>query len=447
MAVFKKQGVYWIDYYVNGHRKRERIGLDKRLAENVLRKRKVEIAEGKYLDKQRPVTTTFDELAEAYLLYARDQQQKRSWTRDRTSLATLKAYFSEKRLTELTPASIEQYRTWRRATISRRGRPVTPASINRELACLKRMFNVARRGLIVLRGGGPQDNPMISIAMDRENNARDRVLSKDEFDRLLARAPSHLKPILLTACYTGMRRGELLKLTWDRVDLKAEVIRLRPEDTKTQEGRTIPLTKELTQMLQQSTIYLTEGSRRVPHVFTYGGKPIGSIRLAFETACQRAGISGVVFHDLRYTFVTNMRRAGVDYFRIMAITGHRTMAVFKRYHTIDHQDLHQAIGQLDTYMDTMPTATTEAARNALKSSCPRSSVRIEQRTPDPCVGGSNPLGGILLPQRGKSDARCGHPGCRSSRSHRRHLCGTGKPRSGRDYWPALRRTISADDGG
>jgi integrase len=333
----------------------------------VLRKRKVEIAEGKYLDRQRPVTTMFDELSEAYLAYARDQQQKRSWTRDRTSLATLKGYFGGKRLPELTPVVIEQYRTWRRATISRRGRPVTPASINRELACLKRMFNVACRGLMVLKGGMPQDNPMASVNLDRENNERDRVLSKDEFDRLLGTALSHLRPILLTAYYTGMRRGELLKLTWDRVDLNAEVIRLRPEDTKTQEGRTIPLTKELTQMFQQFTIYLTDDGRRVPYVFTYGGKPLGSIRRAFETACQRAGISGVVFHDLRHTFVTNMRRAGVDYFRIMAITGHRTMAVFKRYHTIDHQDLHQAIGQLDTYMDTIPTSTTETTRNALKS--------------------------------------------------------------------------------
>ena len=78
MAVFKKQGVYWIDYYVNGQRKRERIGPDKRLAENVLRKCKVEIAEGKYLDRQRPVTTTFDELADAYYTYVVHQQRKRS---------------------------------------------------------------------------------------------------------------------------------------------------------------------------------------------------------------------------------------------------------------------------------------------------------------------------------------------------------------------------------
>ena len=143
--------------------------------------------------------------------------------------------------------------------------------------------------------------------------------------------------------------------------------RLRPEDPNTREERVIPLTKELTQMLQQSTIYLATSGQRVPQVFTYGGKPIGSIRRAFETACQRAGISGVVFHDLRHTFVANMRRAGADYFRIIAITGHRTMEVFKRYHTVDQNDLQQAVGQLDTYMDTMPTVRTEATYNSLNS--------------------------------------------------------------------------------
>jgi hypothetical protein len=101
----------------------------------VLKKRKVEIAKGKFLEKRRPITTPFDELATAYLHYARDQQQKRSWTRDQTSIGTLKAYFGRTRLTEMTRASIEQYRAWRRATISRRGKPVMPATINRELAC------------------------------------------------------------------------------------------------------------------------------------------------------------------------------------------------------------------------------------------------------------------------------------------------------------------------
>jgi integrase len=108
----------------------------------------------------------------------------------------------------------------------------------------------------------------------------------------------------------------------------------------------------------------------MPDGFTYGGKRIGSIRRVFETARQRAGNSGVVFHDLRHTFVTNIRRAGVDYFRIMAITGHRTMDVFNRYHTIDQDDLHHAVRQLDTYMDTTPTSSAESTRNLLRSQTP-----------------------------------------------------------------------------
>jgi integrase len=367
MGVFKKQGVYWIDYYVSGHRKRERIGPDKRLAETVLRKRKVEIAEGKYLDRQRPITTTFDELAEAYFAYAVHQQRKRSWPRDRTSIRALSPYFGGERLAEITPALIEQYRAWRRDTISRRGQPMTPASINRELACLKRMFNVARKGLIVLKGGVPAENPVTSVSLARESNTRDRVLSREEFDHLMAVAPTHLKPILLTAYHTGMRKSEILRLTWDRVDLKAGMIRLRPEDTKTEEGRIIPLTKELSETLKNATIYLDAAGYRVPYVFTYAGKGIGSVRRAFETTCREAGITDTVFHDLRHTFVTNMRRAGVDYFRIMAITGHKTMSAFKRYHTIDHQDLHQAIGQLDTYMDTRAEADKSTFHKPLKT--------------------------------------------------------------------------------
>jgi integrase len=363
MGVFKKQGVYWIDYYVNGRRKRERIGPDKRLAETVHRKRKVEIAEGKYLDRQRPITTTFDDLTKAYISYARDQQQKRSWTRDRTSITTLNAYFGGKRLPELTPALIEQYRAWRRATISRRGRPVMPATINRELACLKRMFNVVRKGLIVLTGGLPAANPMAMVSLEREHNERDRVLSREEFDRLYEAAEAWLKPMLLVAHHTGMREGEIRALRWDQVDLKTGTVRLKSTDTKTDEGRLIPMSQALTSTLKTATRYV-----RCPWVFVNPTKVESwqvnpeqvdpryhatSITHAFERACRKAGVTHATFHDLRHTFVTNARRAGLDYFRIMAITGHKTMAVFKRYNTIDRQDLQAAIRQLDTYMDTM----------------------------------------------------------------------------------------------
>jgi integrase len=84
-----------------------------------------------------------------------------------------------------------------------------------------------------------------------------------------------------------------------------------------------------------------------------------SITHAFARACRKADIPHATFHDLRHTFVTNARRAGIDYFRIMAITGHKTMAVFKRYNTVDEQDLRQAMQQMDTYMDTTANLTMD----------------------------------------------------------------------------------------
>jgi integrase len=214
MGVFKKQGVYWIDYYASGHRKRERIGPDKRLAETVLRKRKVEIAEGKYLDKQRPITTTFDELADAYWRWIRPDEEagiparKRSWkSSDRYALSQLRAYFGGTPLTAITPALVEQYRACRQTTISRHQRPIRPATVNRELECLKRMFNVARQGRIRLKGGVPLENPVAFVSKEREHNERDRVLSLEEFSRVVEAAAAWLKPMLLVAYHTGIRQG------------------------------------------------------------------------------------------------------------------------------------------------------------------------------------------------------------------------------------------------
>ena len=127
MAVFKKQGVYWIDYYVSGRRKRERIGPDKRLAETVLKKRKVDIAEGRFLDKQRSITTTFEELADAYLAWiAPDEQRgiparKRSWySGDLYAIGKLRPYFGGQRLIDMTPALVSQYQAHRQASLSLR---------------------------------------------------------------------------------------------------------------------------------------------------------------------------------------------------------------------------------------------------------------------------------------------------------------------------------------
>ncbi len=132
------------------------------------------------------------------------------------------------------------------------------------------------------------------------------------------------------AYQTETRRGEILHLTWDRVDFKANVIRLQATDTKTNEGRLVPLTPELTVLLKDlyKVRYLQED-----HVFLVKGKSVHSIQTAFAGVCTRAKIDGFHFHDFRHTAVTNMRWAGIEHLTIMKITGHKTLEVFTRYNS------------------------------------------------------------------------------------------------------------------
>jgi len=86
--------------------------------------------------------------------------------------------------------------------------------------------------------------------MLKENNERDRVLTPEEYARLVAACPPHLKPVVQLAYHTGMRKGEILTLKWGQVDLKEGFIRLDPEHTKTGEGRWVPLNQELVEMFR-----------------------------------------------------------------------------------------------------------------------------------------------------------------------------------------------------
>jgi len=176
--------------------------------------------------------------------------------------------------------------------------------------------------------------------------------SPDEFQRLLGKAPRHLKGIVATGYYTGMREGEILGLTWDKVDQKHRIIRLEPEDTKDKEARDIPVCDELFEILKGIPRSIHNN-----HVFLYGGRPIGYVCTSLKTACKKARIpygrfvkDGFIFHDLRHTFNTYMRKAGVPESVIMKITGHSTREMFDRYNTVDEEDIRNAIDQLQEYL-------------------------------------------------------------------------------------------------
>ena len=192
----------------------------------------------------------------------------------------------------------------------------------------------------------------------KENNVRDQVLSSEEYDNLLTHCLPYLKPIVKLAYFTGMRLGEILRLTWGQVDLKEGFIKLTAEDCKTNEGRLVPLAEELLEMFKA----MPRGLPGVP-VFLRDGKHITSIREAFQSARQKSGLDGFNCHDLRHTFINNRRLEGHDYFRIMAATDHKTMSVFKRYNTVSREELKALVGvqmdTMDTNMDTYQNSATK----------------------------------------------------------------------------------------
>ena len=137
-----------------------------------------------------------------------------------------------------------------------------------------------------------------------------------------------------------MRQGEILNLTWGQVDVKEGFIKLAPEHGKSNDGRLVPLTRELVELVKA----MPRGLPAVT-VFTYAGRQIGVIKRGFTTAGKGAGIEDFTFYDLRYTAIDNWRLQGHDYFRIMAATGHKTMTVFKRYNTVSREELRALVGE------------------------------------------------------------------------------------------------------
>jgi integrase len=331
MGVFRKQGVYWIDYYVNNHRKRERIGPDKKLAATVLQKRKVAIAEGKYLDKKKIPRCPFNELAELYLQWAKTNHRGYVATKSRVNL--LCQVFGERQLSDISPLSVDAY-------VSQRVAVVKPATVNRDVVVLRHMFVKAMAWGIAL------SNPAAHIKPLRTDNRRLRYLSHEEIAGLLDVADEILRPVLITALHTGLRRGELFHLTWQDIDFKHGVIRVL--QSKNGKPRELPMSNTLRSMLQQLP-------RRIDSDYVFPGKTgrgLVDIKKRFHRGLRDAGIDGFRFHDLRHTFASHLVMAGVDLVSVKEFLGHADLKMTLRYAHLAPDYKRTAIDRLDTYMDT-----------------------------------------------------------------------------------------------
>ena len=311
MAMFRKNDNWYIDYYINGRRKREKIGPSKTQALIVLQKRKVQVAEGKFLDIEKHPKIGFEEMAKLYIdTYSRPN--KKSFWRDEISLRHLASFFRTKYLDEVTSLDVEKYKAQRLQKMS-------PATVNRELACLKHMFNKA------IEWGKVKENPVSKVKLFREDNTRTRYLEKEEVKALLDGCAEHLRPIVITALNTGMRKSEILNLKRSDVDLINGKIYIR--NSKSGKPRDV----DINQWLADTLIEIPRHPRS-PYLFCdKDGRKYKNVRRSFETAKRKAGIENLWFHDLRHNLASHLAMAGVGSETLQEILGHRDYRMTRRY--------------------------------------------------------------------------------------------------------------------
>jgi integrase len=345
-SIYKRGKVWWIKFYLGGRRTYESSGSTKQGdAKRLLALREGQKAEGR-VPNPRVEKTRFEDLSQLYL-QDYEINGRKSMRDARRHAARLGQAFNGMRAVAITSDRIMTY------VAARKAEGLEPASVNRELEALKRMFHLGAR----------QTPPMVlqipHIQMLREDNVRTGYFEHEEFLALRGVAGNHLKMAATIAYWTGMRRGEILSLTWDRVDFDEGFIRLDPGTTKTGEGRQIPFIGDLPRVLEDWWRRTRSKYPDCPWVIHYRGRPVRSLARAWAIACSKAGFKGKRFHDFRRTAIRNLVRAGVSEHVAMKISGHKTRSVFDRYDIVSEGDLREAARKMNRQMSTMTSTVTD----------------------------------------------------------------------------------------
>ena len=340
-SVYRKpdSAYWWLGYSANGKRVRESAHTMSRTeALKMLRERLHAVTAGTYTGRDAE-RLTFDAIAEGLRNRYR-LDGRRSLIRAEAALAHLAEHFGGWQARKITPASVAAYHTDRLAA------GAAQATVHYEIAVLKRAFTVARKN--------GQHTARLEYTLGAVDNARTGFFERPEFEAVRAQLPEPLRPVMTFAYLTGWRKREILGLRWRDVDFGAGMVRLEPGTTKNRAGRAFPfgalpeLAAVLRSQREASTALERETGAITTWVFHRNGQPIRSYDIAWRSACERAGVPGRLVHDFRRSAVRNLERAGVPRSVAMAITGHKTEAVYRRYAIVAEADLNDAAAKLAT---------------------------------------------------------------------------------------------------
>ncbi len=329
----KDSAVWWIKYHRNGRSFRESTRTtNKNTANRVLSKRLAEISTNTFVGPAHERTTVSELADDLFRDYRINGRKTTDDVKTRWRLH-LEPFFGLRRVSEITSDLIAKY------VDQRQNENAQNATINREMAALKRMFRIG------MYATPPKVFRLPKFPKLTENNIRTGFLEDTQYKKLIAYCPDlWFQAIVEMGRTYGWRISELIGLTVEQVDIEARTIRLEPGTTKNKDGREVSMTTIIHRLLAQCI----SGKSAEASVFTRSdGKPVRDFRETWANACNFAGAPGLLFHDLRRTAARNLRRAGIAEGVIMKIGGWRTRSVFERYAIVSQTDITEALQKLE----------------------------------------------------------------------------------------------------
>ncbi|HAH06681.1 MAG TPA: hypothetical protein DCM05_09175 [Elusimicrobia bacterium] len=298
--------IWWIDYRHDGRRIRESVGPSKSLAQKVLAKRETEIAEGRFFPQKRSsLPMTFSQMAEKWWQLHGKHLQSRS---TRYLVDKLLSVLGDKRLHEIQVDDLQRYYNLRCEDSS-------PSTANKYLALISEIYSAGERW-----NDFNGRNPTRGVRKQRCENPPERFLTESEVRALLSACHSRIFPIVACALMTGMRRGEILGMRWEHIDLERNLIYILR--SKSGKRREIPLAPKLKDLL------LSLGPCLTGPVFSV---PVITLRRYFKRALKASGIAVCRFHDLRHTFASHFLMRTGNFPTLQRVLGHASPRMTQRY--------------------------------------------------------------------------------------------------------------------